>query len=241
MMQERTYTRSIRLELPNRPGALAEATAILAAWEVDIVRLEVWPEGHVVYDDLTLAAAGPEFISRAVRKLRGSGFEAATLPDDWWLRDWAREVFDAVEGLESAGSPEAELDVVLDVACRLANTSHSGLVAEFPGSEPVGRRIGDLARDFDSSWIRWAGPPDLVSTVERVILEHRTGPPEKLKPVDPVNGLATEVAGATATPTILVVVGTRAPFLAAEQSRVERFGRLVGRLQSLEPGLTAAI
>ncbi len=241
MTNDKPCRRSVRLLIPDRPGTLAEVTAALAEREIDIVRLEVWPEGEErVYDDLTLEAPHPEPISGALRELRGRGYEVATLPDHWWLRDWASEVFDALDALDAAADRTAELDIILDAARRLANTSHALMVSRIPGGEPLGHRVDELARAFDPGWIRWKGHPHLIAEVETSILEGRTGPVELLEPVDAVHGLAVEVPGPTAASAVLAVVGVRPPFLGAETTRIERYGSVVGRLHPVEPILGVA-
>ncbi len=241
MTTDKPNRRSVRLLMPDRPGALAEVSSVLAERQIDIVRLEVWPvdEGGV-YDDLTLEAADPEHISLALRDLRGRGYEAATLPDHWWLRDWANEVFDAVEALDAANGWAEELDVILDAARRLANTSHAVLVSRVPGREPVGHRVEEISRSFDPAWIAWSGRPDLVAEMKTSIAEGRTGAVESLEPVDAVRGLAVEIPGPTAASAVLAVVGVRPPFLSAEATRIERFAALAGRLHPVEPILSVA-
>lgn len=239
-MNRRLFRRSVRLLMPDRPGVLAEVTSVLAAADIDILRLEVWPEDQDrVYDDLTLEASDPETISGALRNLRGRGFDVATLPDHWWLRDWASEVFDAIDAIDAAADLMAELDIVLDVACRLANTSHAALVARVAGGGAVGHRMDALARAFDPTWITWSGHAHLVADVEESVMENRTGPAQSLEPIDAVSGLAVEIPGPTAASATLAVVGVRPSFLPAEVTRIERYAALVGRMHPVEPILTA--
>lgn len=59
--------RSIRVQMPDRPGALSAIAACLAANGVDIVRLDVVSlGGHVVVDDFYLSADSQDSIGRAV-------------------------------------------------------------------------------------------------------------------------------------------------------------------------------
>jgi hypothetical protein len=59
--------RSIRIQMPDRPGALSAISAALAAHGVDIVRLDVVShEGLSVVDDLFLAAETQDDLGRAV-------------------------------------------------------------------------------------------------------------------------------------------------------------------------------
>ncbi|WBL36266.1 ACT domain-containing protein [Tepidiforma flava] len=59
--------RSIRITMPDRPGALSAVTTALAAHRVDIVRLDVVShEGEYVVDDLLLEAATAEDIGAAI-------------------------------------------------------------------------------------------------------------------------------------------------------------------------------
>ena len=59
--------RSIRIQMPDRPGALAAISTALAAEGVDIVRLDiVGHAGYSVVDDLLLRGGSAEAIGRAV-------------------------------------------------------------------------------------------------------------------------------------------------------------------------------
>lgn len=59
--------RAIRIQMPDRPGALSSISTALAAHQVDIVRLDVVShEGEMVVDDLLLAAACQEDIGGAI-------------------------------------------------------------------------------------------------------------------------------------------------------------------------------
>jgi hypothetical protein len=234
--------RSIRLVVPDRPGALAEITAILADAAIDIVRLEVWPgTDEVVYDDLTLETPTPGRIDGAVRELRAHGYETVTLPEHWWLRDWANEVFEAIEALEGARTRSEELDAVLDAAARLANVSHAAVVSAPAGGRRVGHRVDRLAGAFEPAWIRWGGELRAVATVEQTMRDVTEGIASTLEPVDAVHGLAVEIPGPTAASAVLAVVGVRPPFVAAEVARIQRYASLVGRLHPVEPVLAAPL
>lgn len=64
--------RSLRIQMPDRPGALSQVAAALAAHSVDIVRLDVVShEGATVVDDLLLSAASAEDLGRAVGNFYG--------------------------------------------------------------------------------------------------------------------------------------------------------------------------
>jgi hypothetical protein len=59
--------RAIRIQMPDRPGALSAISTSLAAHQVDIVRLDVVShEGDHVVDDLILSAATQEDIGSAI-------------------------------------------------------------------------------------------------------------------------------------------------------------------------------
>ncbi|MEO6397497.1 MAG: ACT domain-containing protein, partial [Tepidiformaceae bacterium] len=63
-----TVYRSIRIQLPDRPGSLSAITASLAAHGVDIVRLDVVSqEGQSAVDDLYLGAPSEDALDRAIR------------------------------------------------------------------------------------------------------------------------------------------------------------------------------
>jgi hypothetical protein len=60
-------TRSIRVHLPDRPGALSSISTALAVHDVNIARLHVVShEGPVVIDDLDLTAGSERDIDRAI-------------------------------------------------------------------------------------------------------------------------------------------------------------------------------
>lgn len=177
MTDSKPISRSIRLVVPDRPGALAEITAILADGGIDIVRLEVWPGSDgVAYDDVTLEAGDAARIDTAVRELRAHGYETVTLPDHWWLRDWANEVFEAIETLETATTRTEELDAVLDAASRLANVSHAAVVSAPAGGRRVGHRIDGLTADFEPGWIHWTGGMRAVATIDETMREMAADP-----------------------------------------------------------------
>ena len=59
--------RAIRIQMPDRPGALSSISTALAAHRVDIVRLDVVShEGDAVVDDLVLHAASQDDIGAAI-------------------------------------------------------------------------------------------------------------------------------------------------------------------------------
>lgn len=238
--------RSIRLAVPDRPGALAEVTSVLADHRVDIVRLEVWPADEdgagdqpTAHDDISLAAAEPGQIDGAIRQLRDLGFETLTLPENWWLRDWAVEVFNAVARLDASPELSRQLDAVVEIASRLANTGHAAVIADPPGGRRSHHGLVPMAAELDPTWIQWAGDERMVTRFLSAFADAANGPTSSLRPVDSVHGLAVEIPGPTAASAVLGVVGMRPPFLTAEVTRLEHFASLVGRLHPIEPVLAA--
>lgn len=234
--------RSLRLVVPDRPGSLAEVTAILADRGIDIVRLEVWPgTDRIAYDDITIQADSAEAIDLAVRELRSHGYDTVTLPEHWWLRDWAAEVFSAIDRLERSTTRSEELDTVVDTAARLANTSHAMISSAPAGGRRANHRMSDLVSAFDVGWIAWGGNERAVGAAVSAMAEASSGPPGRLEPIDAVHGLAVDIPGPTAASAVLAVVGVRPPFLPAEVARIDRYASLVGRLHPVEPVLAAPL
>lgn len=63
--------RSIRVQMPDRPGALSTLSTALAAHAVDIVRFDVVSsDGDTVIDDLYLSAPSQEMIGSAIASFR---------------------------------------------------------------------------------------------------------------------------------------------------------------------------
>lgn len=241
----RPIHRSVRLGVPDRPGALAEVTSVLADHNVDIVRLEVWPADRTkrdtrptAHDDISLAAAEPAHIDGAIRELRSLGFETLTLPESWWLRDWAVEVFNAIELLDAASEPALQVDAVVEIASRLANTTHAAVIADPPGRPRSEHRLTEMVAVFDLGWIRWTGQDRVLARFRAAFADAADGPVRSLRPIDAIHGLAVEIPGPTAASAVLGVAGVRPPFLSAEVTRLEHFASLVGRLHPIEPALS---
>ncbi len=230
-------SRSVRIRLADRPGALAEVTRLLADNGIDIVRLEVWSDGDgTAWDDITLAAPDAAVLESGIGALAAVTLEAEPLPDYWSLRDWAEEIFAALDTVDGASSSQEELDAVLDAACRLTNTSHAVLVTQEGAGHDAALarwdRLHRTARDLDLSRIRWIGEEDAVAAVTRAF---EGALPQGAEPAGPgdtsrVNGLVVALSTRSHGEGILAVLGHRPAFIPTEVQRLERFGRLVARL-----------
>lgn len=230
-------SRSVRIRLADRPGALAEVTRLLADNGIDIVRLEVWSDGDgTAWDDITLAAPDTAVLESGIGALAAVTLEAEQLPDYWALRDWAEEIFAALDTVDSASSAQEELDAVLDAACRLTNTSHAVLVTQEGAGHDAALarwdRLHRTASDLDLSRIRWTGDADAVAAMSRAL---EGAVPEGAEPTgngegSRVNGLVVGLSTRSHGEGVLAVLGSRPAFIPTEIQRLERFGRLVARL-----------
>ncbi len=231
-------SRSVRIRLADRPGALAEVTRLLADHTIDIVRLEVWSDGDgTAWDDITLAAPEQAVLDAGIGALASVTMEAEVLPGYWSLRDWAEEIFTALDTVDGAASPREELDAVLDAACRLTNTSHAVLVTQQGARHDAALarwdRLHRTATDLDVSRIRWTGDEVAVAAVSRA-LEGAQNPESEPAGngggTGKVNGLVVGLSTRSHGEGVLAVLGRRPSFIPSEVQRLERFGRLVARL-----------
>lgn len=148
--------RSIRIQMPDRPGALSAISSALAAHQVDIVRLDVVShEGATVIDDLVLAAASQEDIGAAI-----GGFypEVTVRTFDEIAGDPALEMGTclghiatsvAIENARAAALVGAMRIARADEAVLLRSTS-GGVISVITSASP----ISDLAPDepFAGRW-----------------------------------------------------------------------------------------
>ena len=138
-----TAYRSIRLQLPDRPGALSTISTALAAHGVDIVRLDVVShDGSIVVDDLFLAAPTYDDIGAAV-----ANFQADVLV----------RTFD-----HTSGDPSIEMGTALAATAR-ASSLEKARTAAMEGAVRLARAdVGAILRATDDGgFVVLAGPPGL--------------------------------------------------------------------------------
>ena len=118
--------RSIRIQMPDRPGALSTISAALAAHGVDIVRLDVVShEGSLVVDDLLLGAANPEDIGAAI----GSFYPEVTVRTfESLVGDPALEVGNSLGRVAAAGSVDGARAEAIAGAARIGRAEGAVLL-----------------------------------------------------------------------------------------------------------------
>jgi hypothetical protein len=135
-----TAYRSIRIQMPDRPGALSAISTALAANTVDIVRLDVVSrEGATVVDDLFLTASSQDEIGAAVGSFHG---------------DVTVRTFDG-----QSGEPTIEMGAgLLEVAT--APTLAAARLAAAEGARRLGRAdLAVLLRATSDGGYEWDGGP----------------------------------------------------------------------------------
>ena len=118
--------RAIRIQMPDRPGALSAISAALAAHQVDIVRLDVVShEGELVVDDLILSAAGQEDIGSAI-----AGFwpEVVVRTFEELSGDPALEMGRSLGHVAASASITAAREAALSGATRIARADDAVLL-----------------------------------------------------------------------------------------------------------------
>ncbi len=118
--------RSIRLQMPDRPGALSTISAALAAHGVDIVRLDVVShEGAMVVDDLLLGAANQEDIGAAI----GSFYPEVTIRTfETLVGDPALEMGSSLGRIAAAGSLDGARSEAIAGAARIGRADDAILL-----------------------------------------------------------------------------------------------------------------
>jgi len=129
--------RAIRIQMPDRPGALSAISTALAAHGVDIVRLDVVShEGSTVVDDLLLSAASKEDIGAAI-----GGFypEVIVRTFDEIAGDPALEMGAGLGHVAASVSIENARAAALTGSCRIARGDDAVLLraTESVGLNPV--------------------------------------------------------------------------------------------------------
>ena len=118
--------RAIRIQMPDRPGALSSISTALAAHQVDIVRLDVVShEGEMVVDDLLVAAACQEDIGGAI-----GGFhpEVSVRTFEETAGDPALEMGTALGQVAASASIENARDAALMGAVRIGRADDAVLL-----------------------------------------------------------------------------------------------------------------
>lgn len=118
--------RSIRIQMPDRPGALSTISAALAAHGVDIVRLDVVShEGSMVVDDLLLGAAAQEEIGAAI-----GGFypEVTVRTFESLVGDPALEMGNSLGRIAAAGSIDGARSEAISGAARIGRADDALLL-----------------------------------------------------------------------------------------------------------------
>jgi hypothetical protein len=131
-----TAFRAIRIQMPDRPGALSAISASLAAHQVDIVHLDVVShEAGTVVDDLVLSASTVEDIGAAI-----GGFypEVIVRTFDEISGDPVLEMGNALCQIAASPTMAAARDVALSGAKRIARADEVVLLGSTEsGSLPV--------------------------------------------------------------------------------------------------------
>lgn len=110
--------RSIRIQMPDRPGALAAVSTALSVQQVNIVRLDVvgYHEGMVV-DDLLVSGPDQEHIGRAIG---GFQHDVVVRTFDETSGDPALQIADGLVAIARARGRDEALQRLLDSALRIA-------------------------------------------------------------------------------------------------------------------------
>ncbi|MDZ7726834.1 MAG: ACT domain-containing protein [Dehalococcoidia bacterium] len=149
--------RSIRIQMPDRPGALSAITTALAANGVDIVRLDVVAHGDGdVVDDLFLSAPSQESIGSAVGSFQ-SDVAVRTFEDE--AGDPALEMGAGLGDIAAATDSGSALERIRSHGRTLARASHTAVFRATPDggflalSGPDG--LADIGPDepFAGRWV----------------------------------------------------------------------------------------
>ncbi|OAI39041.1 hypothetical protein AYO38_08380 [bacterium SCGC AG-212-C10] len=151
-----TAFRSVRIRMPDRPGALSAISTSLAAHGVNIVRLDVVShEGAVVVDDLHLGAQTQEDIGAALASFRP---EVEVRNFDTMTTDPVLELATALTSISRALTPTLALAAVAEGARRLLR-GNMGIVMRLnsdsslePESGPAGLPVVHPGEPFTPRW-----------------------------------------------------------------------------------------
>lgn len=227
------------MRLADLPGTLHELTALVAARDVNIVRLEVVSrEQPDVWDDVELTADTEGQLDAVVASLKDYGLDVIGLPPAWAIRDWATEVLHALEQIGRGEDEGAAVETFAATASGLANVANAFVLMEptHPDAAAAETRwsmIQETAAMFDPDRIQWAGDSNGTPIVISAMHAARN---EIVAPAVPDGavGAVVDIPVSTRRPAHLVVVGRRPVFLAPELARLSMFAQVAA------PHLTAA-
>lgn len=219
--------RSIRVRLPDRPGALAELAGLMAAEEVNLVRLEVVSrdEGEV-WDDFEVASSSDDRLAALIRSMRATGYEVVGLPRNWPIRDWALEVVETMaEIIEMDETAELE-ERLLTSLRKVAKSDHALFLSDDPdGGVPAAvsrwEALEEVSSQVDAHHISWSGDAEAIEAAA-VALRSTGSPPPSRSPRNRIGGAAF-LLGSTPRRGVVAAVGGRPPFLRAETEKLRRF------------------
>jgi len=152
-----TVYRSIRVQMPDRPGALSAVSAALAAHGVDIVRLDVVStNGGTVVDDLLLGASSLAAIGNACGSFPG---DTIVRTFDETAGDPALEMGFGVHRVATAPTVQAARDAAIESARHLLRGDAAVLLRATEGgcmsvvSGPAGLAAVTPADPFAPRWV----------------------------------------------------------------------------------------
>jgi hypothetical protein len=150
--------RSIRIQMPDRPGALSAISTALAVQGVDIVRLDiVGHNGGMVVDDLLLSGPDQQRIGQAIGSFQ-SDVVVKTFEET--SGDPTLEMGDGLVAVARSGSPGEALDLVGRHGRRLARADdvfvgeaqQDGSIA-IRGTEPGQMATVGVDEAFTGRWV----------------------------------------------------------------------------------------
>lgn len=230
-MIDSTLRRSIRVGLPDRPGSLADLTALMAASGVNLLRFEVVSrEEGWAWDDFEVESPTDADLSYLVRSLRTSGYEVVGLPHSWPIRDWAVEVVEAMAEIIEMDEAEAVEERLLTCLRTVARSHHALFLSDDPeGGVPAAvsrwEALETVASEVSAVDVEWSGDSEAILAA-RVALGSIDTPPPARSSRNRIGGAAF-LLGSTPTRGLVVVVGGRPPLLRAEVDRLRRFMDIV--------------
>lgn len=149
--------RSIRIQMPDRPGALSAVATNLAAHGVNIVRLDVVAHGGSdVVDDLFLAAPQQENIGNAIGSFQ-SDVVVRTFEDE--VGDPTLEMGAGLGDIAAAADAGAALDLIRGHGRTLSRATHTGIFRATPEGKflalggPEGIADIEAAEPFAGRWV----------------------------------------------------------------------------------------
>jgi hypothetical protein len=218
--------RSIRIHLPDRPGALSSIGTALAVHDVNIARLHVVShEGDIAVDDLDLTAESTRAIDRAI-----AGFH----PDvrvEWFDSALGDPVLAAARGLGAvacAPTRDAALQAFAGWALNVVRADAGAVLEVTPdGIRPVaGAPLGGLSQAAAAA-IRRATEDGMPSAI-------CAASGERPLPFGGFGALHAAVAGCG--PALALAVGRRSPvaFAKGELERLAAFAEAGGGILALK-------